>query len=121
MSAKERLHHLGIFIPGLEGHADKALSFWAPVFGWGAYENRRFVAQQSATPEEREARTRQVLGLLAHLQETEKGVMLFQSAWYKENRETAFRFFSQVQNVLSGRKIRWNAVDLGNGVKGFLW
>jgi len=121
MSAKTKLHDLGIFIPGMSDHAETALSFWAPVFGWGTYEGRKFVCVQSASPEEREIRTRAVMDLLSHLQLTEKGVVLFSNGWYKENREISFRFFSQVQGMLSKKKIRWNAVDLGNGVKGFLW
>ena len=110
-----KLHASGVFIPGVAGNEENALSFWSKVFGWEG---------KAATPEERVTRTNRVTSLLSLLNhaDTPKGVAVyFTNHWYHANRPLAYKFFSCLQELLGQNGRKWKAVAVHRGMKGFTW
>ena len=115
-----KLHKIGVYIPGMEGNEEKALEFWGRVFNWGTWDGKNFIPEKATSRHQQLQRKAQVEGLLEHLV-ARPNLVCFSNNWYNNNRSTAYGFFSAVQMLLGELKIRYRVVKLDAHLKAFTW
>jgi hypothetical protein len=116
----EKLHRVGMYVPGQAGNEDKALNFWGRVLEWGHWEGREYVVERAKTGGQQAARMAAVESILTHLR-ISNGLVYFENTYYNNNRSLCYRFFSAVQMLLAEKKIRYQVVRLDTNLKAFTW